>query len=935
MSKKHYSQHKKEITHKKEIAPEETTQQPILKEKQHKKTSWKHLLFSETTLIVLLLLIAITISTVFRMYPSSLQTTNTWAQATIENQIKSNVAQQVAQQFPHLPQTQRDEYVNKQLQDVLQTQKATIDTQQKQLATQFKSRMQDEHNNTYLLAIDPYVWLSYARNLETYGHFGNEIVNNTDWYTLRNGRFGSKANFHLHPYLTVQVHKFLRIFNPDITLERAAFLMPVLIIILAIIAAFFLGRKISGNVAGFVAGLIIALNTALLGRTPAGFSDTDAYLIFFPLLISWMYLEVLTSKTWKRRTIFLLLSTAFTVLFSKAWTKWWYIVSILMAMTAIYFVYTLYIERKKLKKLLRKPKQLFTQTRSGQTIIDVLAFFAILLVLASIFYSSVGSPQGFFKPLRDIIISPLGVLNVKSVATANIWPNVLTTVAELNAGSWGQIIGSLGGRLFFIIGALGVLLTFFLRTKEDTFEIRYAALLVIWFFGLSLVGVMSSRFIALLAAPFAIAFGVFFGILWTKGSELLSREVSVPMLATKIGIAIIILLLFIAPIKAAHTVALNEVPSMNDGWYTSLITIQQNCSDGIITSWWDFGHWFTNIAQRRVTFDGGDQGKRIYWVGKSLMTDNATENKDILRMLNCGQNKGYEILAKKLNDSYQATQLINKIAYETKSEAKATLQHAALSDNVIVSILNYTHCSNEDLLDQYYIVSQDMIGKSNVWAHFGDWNFSKAYIYYLSKHDTYDEAVKKMQDEIGISKDTANKLYFDATSLNTNREVDTWISPWPSYITINSKACEKGNETITCTINQKIGEQQGQSIIIDKAIVPLQNVNETKLTVIASANGIARSVDPIIPKAVNLPAKDNFVQTRMPKTTFPYELTIGKTADGTYRAILSDSILARSTFTKLFYFDGLYMNDYTKLSDITTFRGERIIVYKVNLTNKY
>ncbi len=925
MSKKHEKGHKKEVVNEQEKIT--VVVQPKAPKQQ---LDWKKIVFSEKTLIVLMLILIIGLSTFFRMYPSSLHATEKWAEDTAANQVKSLVQQSVAQQFPNLPQAQRDAYVNEQLQEALKTQEESLRPQKEQLAAQFKAQLQDEHNNTYLLAIDPYIWFSYAKNYEANGHFGDAINEDGESvFTLRGGKNDYNARFHLHPYLTVKLYRIGHFFNHEFTLQRAAFLMPVFVIAFAIIAAFFLGRKIAGNVSGFVAGLIIALNTALLGRTPAGFSDTDAYLIFFPLLLSLLYIEALTSKTWKRRITFLGLSAITSVLFWQVWSRWWHVATILMGMTGIYFLYTAYQERKKLQKNITNLKTLFTKTRTGRIITTVVIFFAFLLIFTSLFSIGIGDEQNFFKPLKDIFLEPLGVLSVKSVATANIWPNVLTTVAELNEGSWRQIIGSVGGKLFFIIGILGVLLTFFLKTEDDNFEIRYASLLVLWFFGLSLVGVMSARFISLLAAPFAIAFGAFFGIAWTKGTKLLDKEIKFPEIATKIAIIIIILLLFITPVKAAHNVAISEIPSMDDGWHDSLTAIKQNSEDAIITSWWDFGHWFINIAERRVTFDGGDQGKRIYWVGKSLMTNDLQENKAILRMLNCGQNNGYELLEKDLLDSHGASKLINTIIYQSRDEAKQILIDAGVS--ATEEVLTQTHCSNDELIDQYFIVSQDMISKSNVWAHFGSWDFDRAYTYYLSKNNEYDEAVKKMQDELNLTEDEANKYYFEATSLETNREVDTWISPWPSYITTSARNCQEENETVTCSINQFIGQQQGQNIYIDKAIVPLNDPSAAELTIIVASNGVVSPADSIKPSAVNLPGETGFNQTKITDTTFPYEITVDTTANGQYKAIIAENLVARSAFTKLFFFDGKYMEGYEKLSDLTTFRGQRVIVYKVNL----
>ena len=101
---------------------------------------------------------------------------------------------------------------------------------------------------------------------------------------------------------------------------------------------------------------------------------------------------------------------------------------------------------------------------------------------------------------------------------------------------------------------------------------------------------------------------------------------------------------------------------MNDEWVDGLTKIKDTSEDAIITSWWDFGHIFTALSHRRVTFDGGDQGERIHWVGKALATENENESVGILRMLNCGQEQAPHILENYLdNDTLRAINLTNQI----------------------------------------------------------------------------------------------------------------------------------------------------------------------------------------------------------------------------------------------------------------------------------
>ena len=73
---------------------------------------------------------------------------------------------------------------------------------------------------------------------------------------------------------------------------------------LAVIPAFFIGRRLAGNIGGLFAGIVVAIHPAILTRTIAGFSDTDAYNIFFPLMIVWLTLLLFEAEGLKKKSIY-------------------------------------------------------------------------------------------------------------------------------------------------------------------------------------------------------------------------------------------------------------------------------------------------------------------------------------------------------------------------------------------------------------------------------------------------------------------------------------------------------------------------------------------------------------------------------------------------------------------------------------------------------
>ena len=241
----------------------------------------KALTFVKKHATTLLILIPIFLSIWFRAYPIYLPATDDWAENTINNNIKASIQQQIEQQYPTLPDANKQTEVEKRFQQVMEEQGDAIEAQKAQLSQQFKSRLKDDSGQTYLLAIDPWLAYGYANNRVKYGHWGNEITEKGEsWYNLRNGREGQKAGFRLLPYMMVLNYKILNIFKETAVLT-AAFLIPLILITLASAFTFIIGNWVGGVVTGLTASATLAIHAALLGRTAAGFSDTDNIITFF------------------------------------------------------------------------------------------------------------------------------------------------------------------------------------------------------------------------------------------------------------------------------------------------------------------------------------------------------------------------------------------------------------------------------------------------------------------------------------------------------------------------------------------------------------------------------------------------------------------------------------------------------------------------------
>lgn len=841
---------------------------------------------------LLLILIAITTSTYFRMQSSYLPITDDWAQNTVYNHYQSQLSNQIAQQYPNLPKQNRDSLLQKEFEKFLEQNKDQISKDITQVSQQYKAQFKDENGDTYLLAIDPYLWYSEARNVVNHGHLGDIVIDGKSYFTLRDGRLNKESTPQLHPYFAAYLYKFLHFFNPNLTLMRALFLLPAIIIGLSMIPAFFIGRMMVGNVGGFFAAMFLAVNGPLLGRTPAGFSDTDPYNILFPLMIAWLFLEAMVTKDNKKRYIYTTLSALFVGLFAGTWGGWSFAFLFMLGVLGLTVISRAVKEKTfNIKKIVEKQKKHFI----------VLGTF---LLASGIFVTLFRDFRSYWKSF----IRPIQFMTLKDVGIKSIWPNVLTTVAEFNTTSFKSIINQMGGKFLFTLAVVGILILLLKKDEEDRWQPQYFIILLIWLLSTAYAFTKGTRFAILIAPAFALSLGSFLGYAYQKCSYWISKGIRLPKAISKITVLAVLLLLLITPLSTAEKIAKNEVPSMNDSWYNTLTKIKNDSEKAIITSWWDFGHWFVAIAERMVTFDGGNNNnQRIHWVGKTLLTKDETEAVGILRMLNCAQ----ETASAKLNeftanDSLKSVNMLYEI-FQTPDRDQAYLkyQELGLTKEQAAVMLDYTHC--EDLIPNYYITSDDMIGKAGVWGHFGSWNFKKAVMYQKTNQLSRPKAVAYLTEKFNLTEQEADKLHYEIQ----NTKGDNWIAPWPGYLS-TVKGCDMLTDTeVKCAIPFQSGE-----------VTLRVNLNTYNVTIDNNPG--------VMPNSLVYATKDGVVEKKFAgDKTSGFSAVLIPSGDN-YGMMITDPLQAASMFTRLFFFDGHGLQCFSKFDDVQQFTGGKIATWKVD-----
>ncbi|MCK4669678.1 MAG: peptidylprolyl isomerase [Nanoarchaeota archaeon] len=933
-------------------------------------------------LILILILIPMYFAVDFRMMSADLPITENWARNTIYGNIRNQIANQVRMESPNLPSQSIDREVNRRFEQFLSTEKVQLEAGIKQTAAQFRSSLQDDDGQTYLMAIDPYQYYRYTKNIVDHGHPGDILRDGKPYDMHMHAPKGSGIDPSFHFYFGAYLYKILKPFS-DKSLMGIFFLLPVIISALCVIPAFLIGRKLGGNVGGFFAALILAVHGTFLSRTPGGFSDTDAYNVFFPLMITWLFLEAFDTKDLKKKILFSVLGGFFVGLFAFAWVGFWFIFDVLLIAGILYLIYTSFNLIKAKIKLL-KDKSFLTN-----------AYTLIIFIISSFLFVVLFKNFHFFK---FIIRGPFEFQAIKEVASYKIWPNVYTTVAELNTASYGSVIGQMGGKLFFLIALLGIILLllktrkfglyealftvgsfvwyfvllsivpetimfiillvipiavgilFILLKESKNVDIKHSLILIIWFIATIYAGKIGVRFSLLLVPAFAVAFGVGIGLLYKHLVDMFHTGFQIP----KWSVQVIIILLALIILGAIPTIgagptecpfifkngfmcrafntALNEIPTSTDAWWDALEYIKDNSEeDAIINSWWDFGHWFKAIADRAVTFDGASQNMpQAHWIGKTLLTDDEELAAGILRMLDCSANDAFEELDEVIKDTPTSVDILNEIIKVNEEDAKDILEEHGLNEEKIQIILEKTHC---DPPENFFIASEDMIGKSGVWGHFGSWDFYKAQMYQAVKNMKRAEGIELLQTRFNKSEEQASELYYQIQST----DADQWVSPWPGYMTSDWVGCNAPiNDTVLCNYNLILQRNNIQDIVLESGIFDLKDVEESKLKIYVRdrRNNQIVGQETQTPHSIVLMDSEGTKEYEIENATFGFSIVLGPDSDGNFQSLLTDPLHANSMFLRLFFTGGHGMKYFDLVKHTVTVTGLDIYVYKIDWEGK-
>lgn len=938
---------------------------------------------------VILIFLAMFVAYDVRTGPVELQGLKDRIEANTYANIQNLISQQIDQQYPNLNPTNKQELLEEEFAKVVESGEIEVGPGQKMKISDIVEQNQEavidafqaDNGQTYLNAIDPYYFYRLSELHAKNGYVGDEIreIDGKETpvvsYRLAPNGVLAKSNPEFHVWLLSSLFK-----ANDLTYEssvgektKAIFLVPVFFAMLSIIPAYFLIRKFSNDLFAFFGSIFLATVGTYVSRTVAGFVDTDAYNVFFPLAIVAIIAYAFVYKDKKTTLILSVLAGFFQGMFLWAWTAGWFIFVFCLVALIGYLAYLIVrnIARNKFDKT-------FINTIENELIMLV-----SFIVSSFIFVYAFAKDNLFSLTMRGITG---GLESVASISANKIWPNVLSSVAELNSASFGTILNSIGGEFVFLIAMFGLMymaldskknkeekklnlysiillvigtiwfayiifskqlnflianspilfliLTFIpvgfalilsLFKEEPSEKIFISILLSVWIAGTMYMTFNGQRFILLLAPAFATAFAVGLFSISKIINDFLTSEFKISndigkVIGGFVIVGILFFVLFSPQLKTANAISDGTAPNFDDAWYSTMEKIKENSSeDAIITSWWDFGHFFAATSKRGVTFDGGSQGYPVsHWVGKLLMENNEKVSVDILRMMACGGNNAFDTMFEFVGEDNSDAVLINKIIYDTfaktkleKIETIRNNKYYSFTDEQIDTIMEELHCDEPP--ENFLITSEDMVSKSGVWAHWGSWDFSRKFVLDNYKTLSANEIAERIDENVSRIERLVTELEdIDkrARAENIKRDdlVNQWLAPYPGYIPLQNSyiyPCSANDETsnIECQNGVEINMFSGNVRFVQD-----DTVKFSKLFYMTEDGINEIFVDP----------------------SGTIDATLIPTGVGTYNILLSATPLGGSTFTKLFYLNGFGTKYFENFDDVRSATGVRVITWKVN-----
>jgi dolichyl-phosphooligosaccharide-protein glycotransferase len=913
--------------------------------------------------------------------PLSLPVAGDLADYVVRHQIESRVAR-----FAHTPadvQWQVDEWIK--------IHPSEFEAQKSRLAATYRDRLsytgEDGVQRPYLGNVDSYAWLREARNYLHTGTTCDAVVDGQCRDNYVYGQVGGRMlyNRSLHIAAIVELSRLIRLFRPRYPLPAASALIPIIVGALAAVPAFFIGRRLAGDLGGLTAAVLITTNGAFLGR---GFgSDNDVWNVTLPLFMVWSTIAAIDAKDARRRVAYAVVAAGFTCLHAITWSGW--VLGYGVIMIALAGTLTLRIAARVVAGIALEPSSpRDARGREGtgwQRAPEVRAAATVVLVYflaTGLFTTIAGAEPAYFKIAREVVGRREAVIIASHGVEANdaTWPDMLTTVSELQKTTFHAIAHTVGGKPYFfgaVVGLLLLLLPRGRRTRSDVAVLLAAAVcplilvaagtpgratalallaaplgvlllrallrpaesaggdragalvVTVWFLAGVYVAFGGMRLLFLLTPAFGLAFGALVGRLYERAAGRLESVRPRYAMPAKISLFVLGVATLIHPVQSGYVGARAYTPDMRGVWWNTLTKIrEQSAPDAIVDTFWDYGYWVKYGAERRVNADGSSlQTHMPYWFARAMVSASEREAVGLLRMLNCGadvlphaegRRGAYAKILAKVHDPVTAQSMVVDLADRDRAAAATYLADHGFSPAEQAQVLAASHC----VPPESYVILSATDARKDAWVRLGLWDFRKAEIARLAASEPAARVTDEIVRRFGYSPQEAATLVARARTLPRQTFAMPEVAPTSRYWAPCRPAPD--GRTLHCTMAMvnKATQQMVLEFVYDPAFP-----HNSRLHFFRSRGGsVPGTPAEGSPAAILLAGAEGIQDLNFSAPTYPdYAVLV----DVLKRRILIGSPpFIRSTFTQLLFLDGRYARRFKKFDDEISDLGH-VVTWKV------
>jgi len=556
---------------------------------------------------------------------------------------------------------------------------------------------EDGEEHVYLGDLDSYLWLRHARTLLRTGDPCDAVVDGECRDTHTDAPVGARTTYArtLHVAAIAGLHRLMTVWSPRQPLPVTASLLPVVVGVAGVVPAFAIGRTLGGPVAGAFAVVLTMLDPLVLGRSIGG--DNDVWNVVLPLYTFWFVLLALQAPGPVARVAWAIAAGVCTGLHAWAWSGWTFTHVVIAAGLAA-----------------------MLPIDGRRTAVVLVAF-----VVASAMATSL-TPQGGYFHLPRAVIDAIVPHGTPPPAPDLDWPNGLPMVDELRRLDASGLARLAGGPIVLAGAAVGIGLSLLAGGTERVAGV----ILALWLAAGVYAAHGGVRFHLLLVPPVAIACAVAIG----RGCTAIRREVRSAgrwyrAIATTVLGGVLALALLRA-VARGWTIADVYRPRINDAWWDGLTHVRETASsDAIVHGWWDFGHWVTYVADRRVANDGSSLQTHIpYWTARALLAASEAESAGILRMLSCGSDAlplpegargAYATVRRTGRDPVAAFAVVSALVERDAAAADDYLRAEGFSPSARAEVLRTTHCAPPE---SYLVLTTALVDKRTPLVDLGSWD---------------------------------------------------------------------------------------------------------------------------------------------------------------------------------------------------------------------